>query len=59
MTEAMTNIGVISNMKEVLTRSNLKVRDRQLISMALKQLYRNYDPGGDSGTGKRGIFGSI
>ena len=37
MTEAMTNIGVISNMKEVLTRSNLKVRDRQLISMALKQ----------------------
>jgi hypothetical protein len=37
MTEAMTNIGVISNMKEILTRSNLKVRDRQLISMALKQ----------------------
>lgn len=37
MTEAMSNIGVISNMKEVLTRSNLKVRDRQLISMALKQ----------------------
>lgn len=37
MTEAMTNLGVISNMKELLTRSNLSITERQMISMALKQ----------------------
>lgn len=36
MTEAMTNLGVISNMKELLTRSGLRTIDKQLIVMALK-----------------------
>lgn len=36
MTEAMTALGVISNMKEMLTHSGLRPADKQMILMALK-----------------------